>query len=165
MLHPINTIHHWAFDSLNSKPNYSSHHFSSKRFPSKPFDSAKKPKKTSGGIIRYLSDDKNYRYALVQGNYHKKWSFPKGHIKDGETSLYCAIREIYEETGINHLSSPITSLKIGYGYYYLFDVDEEYHLDPIDKNEIINTKWVTLEEMSKLDLNADVTQYLRILTI
>lgn len=28
------------------------------------------------------------------------WSFPKGHLEDGETPGQAAVREIYEETGI-----------------------------------------------------------------
>lgn len=30
----------------------------------------------------------------------KRWDLPKGHIDDGETELECALREMWEETGI-----------------------------------------------------------------
>ena len=35
---------------------------------------------------------------LIDGG--RFWSFPKGHIEDGETPEQTAVREVYEETGI-----------------------------------------------------------------
>jgi ADP-ribose pyrophosphatase YjhB (NUDIX family) len=121
------------------------------------------PYKTSGGILRYKSKFNEYYYALVQGSYHKKWSFPKGHINEEEKMFDCTRREIAEETGIDILPIPTTSLQIGFGYYYIFDMDEKYELCPRDKQEIMNTKWVTVEEMKELDTNADVSQFVRML--
>lgn len=37
--------------------------------------------------------------SFIDGN----WTIPKGVMDDGETDLQCAIRETYEETGINLL--------------------------------------------------------------
>lgn len=120
--------------------------------------------KTSGGIIRYCTKYGDYKYAIVQGRYSEKWSFPKGHIQDEETSYECCIREIGEETGLEWLPIPRTSLQIGYGYYYVFEVDEMYEMYPRDKTEIMKAKWVTIDEMQKMSLNADLSQYVRLLT-
>ena len=117
--------------------------------------------KSAGGILRHKTKFDDYRYALVQGHSHGKWSFPKGHLQDKETPYTCAMREIAEETGIDMLPLPITSLQIGFGYYYIFEVEEEYPLRPRDKEEIMATKWVTLEEMQRMDVNTDVSQYVR----
>jgi 8-oxo-dGTP pyrophosphatase MutT (NUDIX family) len=118
--------------------------------------------KTSGAILRYETQHSGeYRYALVQGSYTKKWSFPKGHINEEEDPFDCALREVSEETGIDVLPPPATSLQIGFGYYYIFELEEEYPLLPRDTTEVINTKWVTLQEMRKMDVNADVSQYMR----
>ena len=38
---------------------------------------------------------------LVKNNNGRYWSFPKGHIEDGETEQETAIREIKEETGLD----------------------------------------------------------------
>lgn len=121
------------------------------------------PYKTAGGILRYQTKYGEYCYALVQGSYHKKWSFPKGHINDNEKMFDCTLREIGEETGIDILPPPTTSLQIGFGYYYIFDIEEDYPLCPRDKKEIMNTRWATIEEMQELDTNADVSQFVRML--
>ena len=120
--------------------------------------------KTSGGIIRYHTKYGDYKYALVQGKYAQKWSFPKGHMKKDENSYQCCIREIREETGLDWLPIPNTSLQIGFGYYYVFEVEAEYPLHSYDETEIMNTKWVTIDEMRKMSLNTDVSQYVRLLT-
>ena len=115
----------------------------------------------AGGILHYQTKYGEDRYALVKGRYHQKWSFPKGHLQEEEDPFDCAMREIKEETGLEVLPAPTTSLQIGFGYYYIFEVDEEYPLVPKDTQEIINTKWMTIEEMRKMDINADVSQYVR----
>lgn len=45
-----------------------------------------------GGVIRYL---------LIKNRRSSNWSFPKGHVEDGETLLQTARREVLEETGIH----------------------------------------------------------------
>jgi 8-oxo-dGTP pyrophosphatase MutT (NUDIX family) len=117
--------------------------------------------KTAGGILRYETKFGDYRYALVKGRRHQKWSFPKGHVNQKENPYNCALREIAEETGLDLLPFPTTSLQIGFGYYYLFDVEGEYPLCPRDKEEIMDTTWVTIEDMQAMELNADVSQYVR----
>lgn len=53
-------------------------------------------KSLKGGII-LLNEDKD-KVALVYREYRNDYSFPKGHLEDGETILECAIRECEEET-------------------------------------------------------------------
>jgi len=100
-------------------------------------------------------------YALVQGRYTEKWSFPKGHSNDGETPMECTVREIQEETGITTLPTPIEYIRIGYGNYYIFPFEEKPPLRPRDTWEIIDTRWVTLEEMQEMSLNVDVSKYVK----
>jgi predicted NUDIX family NTP pyrophosphohydrolase len=150
-------VPHKAFQSLTFRGKKPQHSTTPNKKPS-PL-----PYKTSGGILRYKTKFNEYYYALVQGSYHKKWSFPKGHINEEEKMFDCTLREIAEETGIDVLPTPTTSLQIGFGYYYIFDIEEEYHLCPRDKQEIMNTKWATVEEMKELDTNADVSQFVRML--
>lgn len=117
---------------------------------------------TYGAILR-ITKDQHTLYALVQGRYTGKWSFPKGHANEGELPMECTKREVGEETGIDQLPTPQDYLKVGYGHYYVFNLKESIPLIPRDKKEIIDTKWVTLEEMCNLSLNADVSMYKKML--
>lgn len=110
--------------------------------------------KTYGAILCYQQ-----KYALVQGRYTGKWSFPKGHSNEGEQPLECTLREVSEETGIDSLPHPIEYKSLGYGKYYVFILTEQPQLVPRDTKEIMDTKWVTLEEMETMPLNADVSMF------
>lgn len=113
---------------------------------------------TYGAILR-INTTPAPLYALVQGRYTGKWSFPKGHANEDEQPMECTLREVGEETGIDQLPTPIDYLKVGYGHYYVFNLKEAIPLIPRDHKEIIDTKWVTLEEMANLSLNADASLY------
>jgi 8-oxo-dGTP pyrophosphatase MutT (NUDIX family) len=115
--------------------------------------------KTTGGIIRHCNKFGVDKYILVQGRYSNKWSFPKGHVKEGEDMYQGCLREIKEETGLEWLSRPITSFRLGYGYYYFFELDDEIDVKQQDNDEIVQVKWVTVSEMKQLELNADVSRY------
>ena len=56
--------------------------------------------KSCGGIIFYKTRQ-NTKVLLVKNNNGRYWSFPKGHIEEGETEQETAIREIKEETGLD----------------------------------------------------------------
>jgi bis(5'-nucleosidyl)-tetraphosphatase len=121
------------------------------------------------GAILYTKDKitDELLYVLVQGRYTGKWSFPKGHINNGELPIQCALREIEEETGINNLLSISNNTDlleykhIYYGNYYLIYLPEKIDLNPRDQNEIIDAKWVTINEMRNMLLNADVNIYIK----
>jgi len=112
--------------------------------------------KTYGAIIR-----NSEKYAMVQGRHTGKWSFPKGHSNKGEQPIECTMREVAEETGIEVLPPPIGYIHVGYGKYFVFNVNENIKLVPRDVKEIMDTKWVTLEEMSRMNLNADARNYIK----
>ena len=56
-------------------------------------------REVSAGIIIYRKTPEGPRFLLL---YHGKnhWSFPKGHIEEGEKSFRAALREVQEETGL-----------------------------------------------------------------
>ena len=151
-----------AFDSLSFREKrWNSYKYSDKFRPMALNDQLSKRKaKTYGGIIckkgATIEEDE---YILVQGRYTGKWSFPKGHSNYGEMPLECSLREVAEETGIDELPAPIEYIQIGYGNYFMFNVERKEELFPRDKGEIMNTRWVTLEEMSKMLLNADASMW------
>jgi 8-oxo-dGTP pyrophosphatase MutT (NUDIX family) len=113
-----------------------------------------------GGILHTVHEGIDY-YALVQGRHTGKWSFPKGHLQLGETGPECALREIAEETGMDEVdhARSIGTLFLHYGTYYLYEFSGFDPLLPRDQKEIIHAKWMTLEDMSKVPLNADVSQF------
>ncbi len=113
-----------------------------------------------GGILHTIHEGIDY-YALVQGRHTGKWSFPKGHLQLGETGPECALREIAEETGMDEVdhARSIGTLFLHYGTYYLYECSGFDPLLPRDQKEIIHAKWMTLEDMSKAPLNADVSQF------
>jgi 8-oxo-dGTP pyrophosphatase MutT (NUDIX family) len=120
--------------------------------------------KTYGAILRIKLQTGDL-YALVQGRYTGKWSFPKGHSNEGESAIKCTLREVGEETGIDKLPEPTEYLQIGYGNYFVFNLEEPIALIPRDTNEIMDTKWVTLEEMEYMSLNADASLYRKQLSV
>jgi len=112
-----------------------------------------------GGIIRCRSTG---RYVLVQGRSSGKWSFPKGHKNSAEESpMDCVSREVGEETGCDVLPAASKAVPLHVGYYYLFEVDEEFELKPRDVNEVGSFGWFSVEEMSRLSLNVDANKYYR----
>ena len=126
--------------------------------PPKPTPTQNTSKHKTFGAILTVKSDKTL-YALVQGSYTGKWSFPKGHANEGEQPLECTLREVAEETGIDSLPEPIEYVQIGYGNYFLFNLEEPVPLIPRDTHEIMDTKWVTLEEMDRMPLNADASLF------
>ncbi|MDZ7578350.1 MAG: NUDIX hydrolase [Candidatus Nanopelagicales bacterium] len=66
-------------------------------------DRPKTALETSAGglVVDSMSDD---AHALLISRYDRRkrliWSFPKGHVEEGETDQQAAIREVKEETGI-----------------------------------------------------------------
>jgi 8-oxo-dGTP pyrophosphatase MutT (NUDIX family) len=104
------------------------------------------------------------RIALVEGRRANKWSFCKGHSNKDEEPVDCIKREAYEEIGL------ADSTKLGNirndnfkrfvtGYYQIVLVDEEFELNPQDKEEIIQARWFDFNELGDIEKNIDLTYY------
>ena len=151
--------------ALKSSPYFHEYYPKVKAFQSLSYKDQKKPvekkAKTYGAILRIKTASGKEKYALVQGRHTGKWSFPKGHSNEGEEPLECALRELAEETGIDKLPEPDEYVQVGYGKYFIFNLTKYIPLIPRDTQEIMDTKWVTLDEMERMRLNADASQYRR----
>lgn len=112
------------------------------------------------------------RILLVKGRTHRKWSFPKGHLERSEGSFRCALRELFEETGIcvdydaiNPCDLPYKKFKTG--NYYVLDLAEEIEPQPRDRSEIAEARWMNVIEIQDLvrsdQTNVDVRLFARIL--
>lgn len=91
-----------------------------------------------------------------------KVSFPKGHVKDNETSIQCALRELREETSIQLSQDILYShyKELASGGYFIYTMEEEASMIPEDTCEIQECGWFTLEQMKEMDCNVDVNRYL-----
>jgi len=95
----------------------------------------------------------------VKGRRSGKWSFPKGHLESEESSLECALRELYEETGIQLNEKPSRSYKLSVGQYFIFEM-EETELSVRDHNEIEEAAWIPFDRLPQMNCNVDVNNFL-----
>ena len=107
----------------------------------------------SGGIVAKKEGDKIYVLMLYRGN-HDDWSFPKGHMEQGESVQQTVIREVEEEGGIKaEIIKELASNK-----YFNSKSNEEtvcymFLLKPItgkirSEHEGDKVEWIPLEEVS-----------------
>ena len=99
--------------------------------------------------------------CLVQGRSTYKWSFPKGHCKQGESPFQCASRETLEETGIKIPWQTYRPVKLTVGSYYIIFVESEFAPIVYDLNEIVQVKWVRINEMKSMRVNIDINSFIR----
>lgn len=115
-------------------------------------------KEFSYGIVVVYKNNDNYEFLLLHHNNKTgTWSFPKGHMEEGETELETAKRETFEETNISDIS--ILDTPIIFEEYEVEGKDKKYlkvngyfvgivkNKDvKIEEDEIKDYKWATLDE-------------------
>ena len=105
------------------------------------------------GVIpfRFNEGIKEYLILLQTNNF---WSFPKGHMEPGETEEMAALRELYEETGLNaRLISGVKAVS-EYDMHPLERIKqvalflgEAYGDIVLQEAEVLNHKWVKACEL------------------
>lgn len=114
--------------------------------PKKYEDIRKKFKKSKAGVFFY--DPELQRVLLVQSR-GKKWGPPKGtmEIQDNENFVNCAIREVYEETGIQlEAKDLVKSCKIDRAiYFYLERSQEDLCIPTIENNDSTGISWIQVD--------------------
>lgn len=116
-------------------------------------------KESAGGIVLGLEG----KIVLVE-QHGNSWSFPKGRVESGETTLAAAKREIFEETGVSDLELVCelgsyerysigkdgTSEKVEDGLrrrtLFLFATNQSDFQAHDPGGEVTEVRWVTLDE-------------------
>jgi 8-oxo-dGTP pyrophosphatase MutT (NUDIX family) len=81
--------------------------------------------------------------------YPDRYDLPKGHIEFGEDELTCALRELYEETGIK-----AQDIELDPSFRFIENYKTKYKRFPgeiIDKTLVIFLGWLKQEVNLKLD--------------
>ena len=116
-----------------------------------------KHEKSCGAIIFYCVENEPRFLIVKYKKEHDYWGLVKGHIEENETEINTAVREIKEETGISDLKF-IDCFRETERYSPKEDVIKEvvYFLAEtknnnvwLDKDELIDYKWLTVEEAIK----------------
>lgn len=87
---------------------------------------------------------------LIIQSYGTFWGLPKGHREQEESMIQCAIRETFEETGIQLSEKDLTkSIQLYNGevmYYFVEGDNLQYNIEKIqDRTEITDIKWVSID--------------------
>ncbi len=128
----------------------------------------KKHKNTRCGAIIFNSD--LTKLLIVENNYLykesriSKWGLPKGVINYSETFNECAMREIWEETGLKiNIGKNQLFLKINESYYFPIKMNENKALLNIhDIDEIKSVGWFDISYIQNcLNCNKDLHELLQ----
>lgn len=112
-------------------------------------------------IVSQVYVKKDDKILMVQENKDSKkgkWNMPAGKLEDNETVIDAAIRETKEETNIDVKINGLIAIQENIsqiGQLIILYFFGEYISGEIkfDSNEIANVKWMTKEEIKKLDKN------------
>ena len=105
----------------------------------------------SCGAIVYRKSHGNIEILLIRHINSGHWSFPKGHVEEGETEVETAKREIMEETSIDVIIDPTFRETVTYSprrdtmkvvVYFLAKAKNVDYVPQAD--EISEIKWVDI---------------------
>jgi 8-oxo-dGTP pyrophosphatase MutT (NUDIX family) len=114
------------------------------------------PLRLSAGIVVVHGADLEQRVLLLRA--YKNWDFPKGMVEPGEAPLDAAVREVREETTLEHLAfdwgadfvetGPYNNGK--YARYYVarsMETEVSLPINPeLGRPEHQEARWVTFEQ-------------------
>ena len=115
-------------------------------------------------IVAIVYDEKQDKYLTINWGNNGGRLFVGGTIKENESSLECAIREIAEETGYTDISLVKTAFKINHHYYaynkdkyfniqatpFLFTLNSDKMVSQIlDDDEKFQVEWVSKDIIQK----------------
>lgn len=115
--------------------------------PYQPVFLLRSPRKKAGVFI---FDPASERVLIVLSR-NRYWGLPKGSLKPGESEVECAIREVYEETGLRVSENDLKySVKVNSSatYFYMemnsIDVSVQTNSQQ-DANDVNGIGWIKLD--------------------
>ena len=129
--------------------------FDNSRYLTKGINEELQETKSSGAIV-YKVEGNEIKYLLImliRGN----WGFPKGHFEGEETEKETAVREIFEETGLNVKFHDDFRETIQYfPAPFIFKTVISFLVEAVTDNvkiqtdEVAEYRWATYDEAAKL---------------
>jgi len=108
--------------------------------------------------------NKEGKYLITQSPKWKRWVFPGGHIKEGESIEEAAARELLEETGIKgsnpkhlltgELVNSSDFYKPAHFKYEAVLMETRSSKMKLDNREVTAAVWLRLDDLRKLDVIA-----------
>jgi len=112
--------------------------------------------KKKGGV--FFFNKKDNKVLLVQSS-GDKWGFPKGSMeKDDCTIKDCAIREVFEETGMMIKKDElINEHRINRAYYYYIETDDiKDVLNPDGNTDVSGIVWINVCCLKHMCISGDM---------
>lgn len=115
---------------------------------------------SAGGVV--TRDGKVLLTLMRTMNNREVWTYPKGHVEEGETPREAAIREVFEETGYKcEIISPSEIYVSSYNFvrngFYTEKKVYWYSMKAVSDSqgiqtpeEIVRTDWASYEQAQKL---------------
>lgn len=111
------------------------------------------PKEKSCGAIVCYKENDDIKILILKHRLGGHWSFPKGHVEKNETERQTALREVFEETGLNvHLMDNFREM-VSYSPKPGVDKDVVYFLGCADDTntvmqveEVGEIRWVDIKD-------------------
>lgn len=108
----------------------------------------------------FIYDPRTQRILLVQSR-GDKWGAPKGSMEDTDTSIHaCAIREVYEETGIRLDRSQLNRMyRIDKTVYFYIELDQQavgFDICTMHDNDATGITWIRPQCLAELHRNGQL---------
>jgi len=111
----------------------------------------------SCGAVIYRENNDKYEFLIISHNSDGHWGFPKGHVEQGETEEETAVREVYEETGLQVELIKGFRSRIEYSLSESVMKEVIFFMSKAKSNEINiqlceikDYKWASFEEANRL---------------
>lgn len=114
-----------------------------KTYERRPNKIHNKYNRIKAGMVLY---NKAKNKVLMVQSCGNLWGFPKGTIKFNECIKDCAVRELFEETGLSldNLDEAVCISINNRAYYFVCEDDMSREIAAIDKNDVNAVGWISL---------------------